>query len=208
MTNRTCSLPDCDRRHTARGFCKKHYYGLAYEFPATPCRVPGCDDLTNAHTGDGLCSNHYGRVRRHGDTSAQIYGRRRIIPVTLADVLFERSRAHGDCVLWTGGTKQGYAVAVLMDDGTSTSAHRASWIMANGPIPEAMTLDHVCHNRDLDCAGGDDCEHRRCLNPEHLEVVTQSENSRRRNEHELLRKARSTAVRALAEAVAGLGEGE
>ena len=67
MSERTCTIPDCGKRHTAKGFCKKHYYDLVYVFPAKPCRVSGCDLLTDAKSGDGLCQNHYARVRRHGD---------------------------------------------------------------------------------------------------------------------------------------------
>lgn len=30
MAQRTCSLPDCDRKHRARGFCSTHYNQQAY----------------------------------------------------------------------------------------------------------------------------------------------------------------------------------
>jgi hypothetical protein len=42
-------------------------------------------------------------------------------------------------------------------------AHRAAWMLANGPVPEGMVLDHICRNRA-------------CINLDHLRVVTQQEN--------------------------------
>lgn len=44
-------------------------------------------------------------------------------------------------------------------------------------IPDEMQLDHVCHTVSIDtCPGGDDCRHRRCVNPAHLQLVTGPEN--------------------------------
>lgn len=45
-------------------------------------------------------------------------------------------------------------------------AHRFAWADRRGPIPEGLTVDHLCFNR-------------RCQNPGHMEIVTRSENSRR-----------------------------
>ena len=45
-------------------------------------------------------------------------------------------------------------------------AHRISYEEFVGPIPEGLVLDHLCRNR-------------RCINPEHLEPVTNAENMRR-----------------------------
>ena len=48
----------------------------------------------------------------------------------------------------------------------TTGAHRAVWMQLVGPVPEGMTLDHLCRNT-------------RCVNPDHLEPVTLAENIRR-----------------------------
>ncbi len=60
--------------------------------------------------------------------------------------------------------------------GRTVLAHRASYEMHVGPIPSGMVLDHICHNQDASCPGGSACLHRRCVNPDHLEPVTQREN--------------------------------
>lgn len=56
--------------------------------------------------------------------------------------------------------------------------HHLSWIYYNGDIPEGMVIDHLCHDPSS-CAGGNTCEHRRCVNPEHLQVVTAPENNKK-----------------------------
>lgn len=45
-------------------------------------------------------------------------------------------------------------------------AHRLSYEAFVGPIPEGLTLDHLCRTP-------------LCCNPDHLEAVTQTENTRR-----------------------------
>lgn len=63
-------------------------------------------------------------------------------------------------------------------------AHRRVWEEYHlTDIPEGMTLDHTCHNADPSCTSGPACPHRRCVNVEHLELVTQTVNSQRRWAH-------------------------
>lgn len=48
----------------------------------------------------------------------------------------------------------------------SVKAHRVSYEAFIGPIPEGLTIDHLCRVRD-------------CVNPEHLEAVSMKENTMR-----------------------------
>lgn len=57
-------------------------------------------------------------------------------------------------------------------------AHRAMYEIVHGLINEGMQIDHLCHT----LAGPlcvPPCQHRRCINPDHLEAVTHTENQRR-----------------------------
>ena len=65
------------------------------------------------------------------------------------------------CWEWTGRKdRDGYGLY------GNRRAHRVVYEALVGPIPEGMTLDHLCFNRS-------------CVKPEHLEPVTQAENYRR-----------------------------
>lgn len=66
------------------------------------------------------------------------------------------------CWLWTGGLmNRGYG-KLCFGDGTRL-AHRVSWELHRGPIPEGLVLDHVCRVRS-------------CVNPDHLRLVTIAQN--------------------------------
>ncbi len=36
--------------------------------------------------------------------------------------------------------------------------HRVTWQILNGPIPAGVVIDHICHNEDADCKGGNSCD--------------------------------------------------
>lgn len=80
----------------------------------------------------------------------------------------------GPCWIWTGRA-QGRGHGQIMLDGKHLGTHRVAYELLVGPIPEGLVLDHLCHNGS-GCRGGEDCLHRRCVNPAHLEPVTMREN--------------------------------
>lgn len=173
MAERTCSRPECRSRHYAKGLCRSHYESD----PTGMCAVEGCDKPTTPKTAKGLCVRHYKRLTTNGHLGIQVYYKPWL---TAPEILLERSEPDGECILWTGAlSSDGYgSVAGLVWMGYYR-AHRFSWFLANGPVPEGLELDHTCHTSDAECEPTD-CRHRRCINPDHLEVVTHAENTRRR----------------------------
>ena len=89
------------------------------------------------------------------------------------------------CWMWTGESgRDGYGAFRPGPGQPRYAAHRWSYEAFVGDIPEGMQIDHVCHTEDLSCLGGTDCQHRRCVNPSHLEAVTGSENTKRQRHYE------------------------
>lgn len=105
---------------------------------------------------------------------------------------FNKATAFGNgdehCLLWKGRTDPAGYGRFDLSSGGSIATHRFVWqaIMLK-PIPEGLQIDHVCHTRAVEagtCDGGDDCRHRLCCNPAHLEAVTPSVNTERQNHAE------------------------
>jgi hypothetical protein len=67
----------------------------------------------------------------------------------------------------TSGHHDRYGYARLGD----RLLHRVVYELLVGPIPPGLSLDHLCHTRDLSCPGGDTCPHHPCVCPLDLEPV-------------------------------------
>ena len=76
------------------------------------------------------------------------------------------SKVHADssgCWLWTAALNDAGYGKYSIRRSTWRRAHRVAYLGLVGPIPDGLTLDHLCRVR-------------RCVNPSHLEPVTAGEN--------------------------------
>lgn len=83
---------------------------------------------------------------------------------TLEERFWEKVIVKGedDCWEWIGAKRRkGYGAINI--DGKYPSSHRVSYEMQYGKIPENQVIDHLCRNPA-------------CVNPNHLEAVSQKEN--------------------------------
>ena len=79
------------------------------------------------------------------------------------------------CWIWQGSKSGSGYPMIQMGRGPGEGpklAHRISYKVFNGEIPEGMVIDHLCYKE-----GG--YSNRLCINPEHLEVTSHSDNLKR-----------------------------
>ena len=74
------------------------------------------------------------------------------------------NRTNTGCWDWVGALSHGYGHFGI--EGIIYRAHRVTYEWMVGPIPDGLTIDHLCKNKA-------------CVNPAHLEPVTIRENTRR-----------------------------
>jgi hypothetical protein len=100
------------------------------------CTVDTCE---RDRDGRGLCAMHYQRARKRGQ----------LPPLPVMD-LAKRITAHlirtpNGCLEWTGSRlPRGYGH--LKAAGKDRYAHRLTWELAHGPIPDGMYVCHTCDN--------------------------------------------------------------
>lgn len=174
-----CSVDGCDRMTKGRGLCETHYARwrrgskprppIKPRAPKKPCVVDPCERPVAAR---GMCLMHYQRWSKYGDpgeaearAQGQSVGH---FEPSFVDKVWARVQVQeGRCWIWTGPKdRKGYGS--ISHKGRIIGAHRATWELCVGPIPEGHQIDHLCRNTS-------------CVNPEHLEPVTRSENVLRGN---------------------------
>lgn len=166
MVPKICSVNGCDRRFHAKSLCKVHYYrvqrtgstgpaGAIQPKRYDPCIVEGCSNEIGLKGGRGYCTKHYQMWWKTGDPTGST-------APTHAERFWPRVRKTETCWLWTGASDEsGYGFF-----GAGNRVHRAHrWAYEDrfGPIPDGLVIDHLCRMPS-------------CVNPDHLEAVTNQEN--------------------------------
>lgn len=126
--------------------------------PDSTCEFPGCQRKYYAR---GLCNPHWQQRYKRGQELKEI----RVYEATPEARFWVKVTKTDDCWLWTGAKHElGYGRFRLDAKAKLTvPSHRYAYTLLVGPIPEGMVLDHLCRNPS-------------CVNPSHLEPVTQGEN--------------------------------
>lgn len=129
------------------------------------CSFPGCQ---KKYCAKGLCNSHWAQQAR-GNKLTPI-----ITNETAEERFFRQIRKEKNgCWIFIGNgsgsgknAKNGKGYGQLYFNGKKWMAHRWSYEYFISPIMEGDQIDHLCRNT-------------RCVNPEHLESVSQYENMRR-----------------------------
>lgn len=111
------------------------------------CSVDGCD---RKHSSKGLCNLHYQRLIHN----VPMAGNKK---PTLEERFWAKVEKGPDCWMWTGAKSGGPPAYGYINLGNKVlqRAHRLSYEMAKGPIPEGL---HILHS----------CDEPLCVNPQHL----------------------------------------
>lgn len=99
--------------------------------------------------------------------------------ITAYERFFNSLGSVDDCWYWHKSNRDNGYVD-FMENKKRIKAHIWSYLTFVGEYDRTLDLDHICHNKS-NCNSAKKCVHRRCVNPEHLEPVTRSENAKRGN---------------------------
>lgn len=111
------------------------------------CAIEGCTRRLSARD---WCHTHYMRWKNTGSPT----GTARKSP---AQRFWAKVRVEGECWIWTAASTHGHGV-FFDESGRQVYAHRWVYESMIAPIPDGLTIDHLCR-RTL------------CVNPYHLEPV-------------------------------------
>jgi hypothetical protein len=136
------------------------------------CKFPGCK---KKYCAKGWCNSHWAQYARH----------RRVVPLRVYESLEDRlwrqvkRGPSNKCWIYFGPhtgkdayRKKGYGQ--IYWKGKKYPAHRLSYILTYGKIPATLQIDHRCRNK-------------MCVNPKHLEAISQNDNMKRLNAYRSLK---------------------
>jgi hypothetical protein len=87
-------------------------------------------------------------------------------PAFVAEKVFRKNFiiSKDNCWEWKGQIHKGTGYGRFRANWVNWLAHRFSYIFYKGNIPEGLIIHHICQNK-------------KCVNPEHLEIVTLREHT-------------------------------
>jgi hypothetical protein len=140
--------------------------------PPGQCQAPGCEK-SGRNGGSKHCAMHASRLLRTGSLASP--------RPSLMDRFFKFVEQDGECWRWTGLISvDGYGRIGI--DRVPRGAHRVAYELLRVEIPAGLHLDHLCRNRA-------------CVNPWHLEPVTNRVNVLRGASHVARQAAQTACVR-------------
>lgn len=169
-------------RHLAGGIDMPK--GIYPRKPRSVCSIPDCDELAKIR---GMCRRHDYAQTKWGDPHACDLTTSRPIPydspeylrITKARLLAKVDKREDGCWIWTGATARG-GYGCVGFQGRTAAAHRTSFYLFTGrQLSPIELLHHLCHNK-------------RCVNPEHLEVVSAREHWK---QHEAVHRRKYARMR-------------
>lgn len=120
------------------------------------CSIESCEDK---HVARGYCEKHYRAAKHRGEFQVTQWA-------SDADRFWSKVNKGEGCWDW-GGARRGPGYGAFRIggrlDGKIIPAHRFSYELVNGPIPDGLVIDHICRNPS-------------CVRPDHLRACTQQHN--------------------------------
>lgn len=121
------------------------------------CKVDGCSRKNKSR---GMCQTHYQSWLRDSKKGGQWSSAE-------VDSFWSKVDKSDSCWVWTAGTGRG-GYGIISINAYPVKAHRFSWLLHKGEIPNGLGVLHTCDNP-------------RCVKPDHLFLGTTVDNVKDRD---------------------------